>query len=149
MISESMGRRAPEPGGEAPALRYRLLALAGGHGLPRRTIRLRLTAIYGGLFLVSGAALLAITYVLVSNSTPNCYSGSGPRGQTAVGCVIGSPGGQPHGGSVSGEQLNAGPATSTMGLSAAQGQAVNSQMRKLANGWRGNELHQLLEKSGI
>jgi signal transduction histidine kinase len=36
-----------------------------------------------------------------------------------------------------------------MGLSAAQGQAVNSQMRKLANGLRDNELHQLLEKSGI
>jgi signal transduction histidine kinase len=34
--------------------------------LPRRTIRLRLTLIYGGLFIVSGAALLGITYVLVS-----------------------------------------------------------------------------------
>jgi signal transduction histidine kinase len=34
--------------------------------LPPRTIRLRLTALYGGLFLASGAALLAITYVLVA-----------------------------------------------------------------------------------
>jgi len=34
--------------------------------LPRRTVRLRLTALYGGLFLVSGAALLAITYLLVA-----------------------------------------------------------------------------------
>lgn len=33
-------------------------------GLPRRTVRLRLTLAYGGLFLVSGAVLLAITYVL-------------------------------------------------------------------------------------
>jgi signal transduction histidine kinase len=32
---------------------------------PRRTVRLRLTLLYGGLFLASGAALLAITYVLV------------------------------------------------------------------------------------
>ena len=32
---------------------------------PRRTVRLRLTLWYGGLFLVSGAALLAVTYVLV------------------------------------------------------------------------------------
>jgi signal transduction histidine kinase len=32
--------------------------------LPRRTVRLRLTALYAGLFLVSGAALLAITNVL-------------------------------------------------------------------------------------
>jgi signal transduction histidine kinase len=33
--------------------------------LPARTIRMRLTAVYGGLFLLSGTALLAITYVLV------------------------------------------------------------------------------------
>ena len=32
---------------------------------PRRTIRLRLTALYGGLFLLCGAVLLAITYGLV------------------------------------------------------------------------------------
>jgi signal transduction histidine kinase len=34
--------------------------------MPRRTVRLRLIALYGGLFLVSGAALLAITYLLVA-----------------------------------------------------------------------------------
>ena len=34
-------------------------------GLPRRSIRLRLTVLYGSLFLLSGIALLAITYVLV------------------------------------------------------------------------------------
>ncbi len=32
--------------------------------MPRRTIRLRLTTLYGGLFLVSGIALLAIMYTL-------------------------------------------------------------------------------------
>jgi signal transduction histidine kinase len=37
--------------------------------LPWRTVRLRLTLLYGALFLVSGAALLTITYLLVSNST--------------------------------------------------------------------------------
>jgi signal transduction histidine kinase len=35
---------------------------------PRRTIRLRLTLLYGSIFLGSGAGLLAITYVLVSRS---------------------------------------------------------------------------------
>jgi signal transduction histidine kinase len=40
-------------------------------GLPRRTIRLRLTLVYGGLFLLSGAVLLLITYVLVANRLPN------------------------------------------------------------------------------
>jgi signal transduction histidine kinase len=33
--------------------------------LPRRTVRLRLTALYGGLFLASGAGLLAITITIV------------------------------------------------------------------------------------
>jgi signal transduction histidine kinase len=36
---------------------------------PRRTLRLRLTVLYGGLFLIAGAALLAITYGLVANGT--------------------------------------------------------------------------------
>jgi hypothetical protein len=33
--------------------------------LPQRTIRLRLTVLYGGLFLAAGAGLLAVTYLLV------------------------------------------------------------------------------------
>jgi signal transduction histidine kinase len=35
---------------------------------PRTTVRWRLTLLYGGLFLISGAALLAITYTLVDNA---------------------------------------------------------------------------------
>lgn len=37
--------------------------------LPRRTARLRLTALYGGLFLLLGAALVAVTYVLYERAT--------------------------------------------------------------------------------
>ncbi len=37
--------------------------------LPRRTARLRLTALYSGLFLVTGAVLAAITYVLFERAT--------------------------------------------------------------------------------
>src|SRR5580700_3461384 len=37
--------------------------------LPRRTARRRLTALYSGLFLLSGAALVAITYVLFERAT--------------------------------------------------------------------------------
>jgi signal transduction histidine kinase len=37
--------------------------------LPRRTARLRLTALYGGLFLISGVALVAVTYVLFERAT--------------------------------------------------------------------------------
>jgi signal transduction histidine kinase len=37
--------------------------------LPRRTARLRLTTLYGGLFLLSGVALVAVTYVLFERAT--------------------------------------------------------------------------------
>lgn len=36
---------------------------------PKTTVRWRLTLLYGGLFLVSGAALLAVTYTLADNTT--------------------------------------------------------------------------------
>src|SRR5206468_10301514 len=37
--------------------------------LPSRTVRLRLTLLYSGLFLVSGLALLAATYLLFRSNT--------------------------------------------------------------------------------
>ena len=40
--------------------------LIGRLAHPKTTVRWRLTLLYGGLFLVSGAALLAITYAIVS-----------------------------------------------------------------------------------
>ncbi len=47
----------------------RLVERFEGRGLPARSVRLRLTALYGGLFVVCGAGLLVITYLLVSHST--------------------------------------------------------------------------------
>ena len=41
----------------------------GKRDVPVRSVRLRLTALYGGLFLVCGVGLLVITYLLVSHST--------------------------------------------------------------------------------
>jgi signal transduction histidine kinase len=43
--------------------------LAGRLRHPKTTVRWRLTLLYGGLFLVCGAALLAITYTLVDHAT--------------------------------------------------------------------------------
>ena len=43
--------------------------LGGGLRHPKTTVRWRLTLLYGGLFLVCGAALLAITYTLVDHAT--------------------------------------------------------------------------------
>jgi signal transduction histidine kinase len=50
-------------------LRRRVTRLAVGQHLPRRTVRMRLTLVYGGLFLVAGTALLAITWALFVNAT--------------------------------------------------------------------------------
>jgi signal transduction histidine kinase len=52
--------------------------------LPKGTVRLRLTLLYGALFLVSGAGLLAITYVLVARE----YTGNE---QLFVSVVEGAP----------------------------------------------------------
>jgi signal transduction histidine kinase len=41
--------------------------------MSRRTVRLRLTVLYGGLFLISGAVLLAITYALVAHTSPQHF----------------------------------------------------------------------------
>jgi signal transduction histidine kinase len=62
--------------------------------LPRRTIRLRLTAIYAVLFLLSGAGLLSITYVLVehANSPPVMISNASGQGQAIIGSAGGMPG---------------------------------------------------------
>ncbi len=50
--------------------------------LPGQTIRLRLTLLYGGLFLISGVALLAVTYLLVSQATGHGFTYRGPDGQS-------------------------------------------------------------------
>ena len=52
----------------AARLNSRITQLAVGRHLPHRTVRLRLTLLYGGLFLLSGAALMAITYALLVNA---------------------------------------------------------------------------------
>ena len=89
------------------------------------TIRLRLTLIYGGLFLFSAAALLAITYVLVHHQyTGTFFISSGRKG------LITSPGGKallnvaP---SPKGFPVPIGPKTlvtsGTLAVAAAQGQS--------------------------
>jgi signal transduction histidine kinase len=90
---------------------------------------MRLTLLYGGLFLVSGSGLLAITYVLVSNhSFVTGYSTQGPPGP--------SPGTTP-------------PTTLTQGtLRLRPGQAPNPA-RVQFHAHLSAELHQLLRQGGI
>jgi signal transduction histidine kinase len=56
---------------------------------PRSTARLRLTLLYGALFLFSGAVLLAITYVLAARATD--ITVPGPKGRAAFGDMPSKP----------------------------------------------------------
>jgi signal transduction histidine kinase len=71
--------RSPLPGWPPPRR-------AGWPRLPRRTARLRLTFLYGGLFLACGAILLVVSYVLVEQAiSPGGHinqSGLPPSGVT-------------------------------------------------------------------
>ncbi|HEV7641885.1 MAG TPA: ATP-binding protein [Gaiellaceae bacterium] len=52
--------------------------------LPKRSVRLRLTLLYGTLFLASGAALLAINYVLVSRQYTSSFFVSTASGKVGM-----------------------------------------------------------------
>jgi signal transduction histidine kinase len=109
-------------------LTRRLHSIADRPELPRRTVRLRLTLLYGGLFIVSGAALLTITYLLVAHSTRNVFfvHREGPV-------------------------LHGGPsATGGAPLSLGQPLAAQAaQLKRQAVTQHNHELHQLLIESGL
>ena len=118
-----------------------LRAPPGWLRLPRRTVRLRLTLVYGCLFLLSGAALLAITYLLVSRSLP-----TGPvTGQAAAPPLL-TPGGV-SGGRVF-VQARAGSCGLFTGPLGAPAQ-VAARARQCLSQQRALELNQLLTESGI
>jgi signal transduction histidine kinase len=76
------GPRRPGPGTAAGVLGH-LTGLAGRAALPRGTVRLRLTALYGSLILASGVGLLAITNALARGwpSLFNVTITTGPPGK--------------------------------------------------------------------
>src|ERR1700733_16244391 len=59
--------------------------------LPSQTVRLRLTLLYSGLFLVSGVALLAATYLIFrgSSGVDLIISAGAPHGSSSPGAVHG------------------------------------------------------------
>jgi signal transduction histidine kinase len=102
---------------------------------PLRTVRLRLTAVYGGLFLLLGAALLGITYLLVSEELPSTAGRAGTATSVQSGSAVFFR-------TVSGNcQLSTSPA-----LSLTQ---VQSQAQRCLSEQRAAELNQLLTKSGV
>jgi signal transduction histidine kinase len=58
-------------------IRRHFATLTYGPHMPKRTVRLRLTLLYGGVFVLSGAALVAISYVLINNRFHNFKTTTG------------------------------------------------------------------------
>jgi signal transduction histidine kinase len=109
----------------------RLITRWGGLRLPRRTIRLRLTAVYGGLFLASGAGLLTVTYVLVRRQyTAKLFITSGKVG---AGVAVGA------------KSFTIGPQPEPPGATLLTPEQVVAQ----AHAQSSAALHQLLVQSGI
>ena len=103
--------------------------------LPRRTVRLRLTAVYGGLFLLLGAALLGITYLLVSKELPSTAGRAGTATSMQSGSAVFVR-------TISGDcRLTASPFVSPGRL--------KNQAQKCLAGQRAVELNQLLTESGV
>jgi signal transduction histidine kinase len=90
-----------------PAVRW-LLRVQQVPGVRRRSVRLRLTAVYVSLFVLSGAGLLAITDVLVVNheAKPELISRQQATGGSPVKIGLGAP---PSGGPVSGVPVSGVP----------------------------------------
>ncbi len=68
-----------------PHLHFHPASLMARPHLPRRSVRLRLTVLYGALFLASGAGLLAIAITNV------LAHGWPPQGGSAIGVPRGTP----------------------------------------------------------
>jgi signal transduction histidine kinase len=112
-----------------------LLRIADRPHLPRRTIRLRLTALYGLLFTLSGAALLVITNVLVRSATSGGTCHTEPKG--SVTCTI--PGHDGRG------FLTISAARRQKGMASRQVHALSL----LANSQNATDLHNLLVYSWL
>ncbi|MFC5754120.1 sensor histidine kinase [Actinomadura rugatobispora] len=97
MRSHQPAAREEPPAQERPAAQGRPSARHAARAaartsrlrLPNRTVRLRLTLLYGALFLVCGTALLAITYVLMDHATADGYIYKGK--DNSVNAMVGSP----------------------------------------------------------
>jgi signal transduction histidine kinase len=122
--------------------------------LPRQTIRLRLTAIYAVLFLLSGAGLLAITYALVENHvTPHVLTvkGTATGGSGGAEQIIMTPAVPGAAGATTCSATSTGPFPDPAQLGQCAGyfrtQAVRLQAQVEAQ--RSNYLNTLLIGSGV
>jgi signal transduction histidine kinase len=109
--------------------------------LPRRTVRLRLTLLYVGLFLASAACLLVITYFLVAQQLPQVTlstNGGGSSGSVSDSLFV-----------TSGEASLSGPSATAPTACPQQAVTCMNYLAKQAVGLRSNALNMLLLESGI
>jgi signal transduction histidine kinase len=114
--------------------------------LPRRSVRLRLTLLYGGLFLVSGAGLLAITNALTARTLPTLVTTS--RGASGPSAGI-STGGAPGAGTGTGPGQLCIQASGGQSLAISPDPSCVSYLRNQAAQLHSADLHQLVIESGI
>jgi signal transduction histidine kinase len=109
------------------------LPLAARLHVPWRTVRARLTAVYGGLFLVLGAVALVITGVLWERATRSPFAGFHLTVSRVAGRIT---------------QFSSAPAPRKRGV-VVLAQKVGAQLRIIASSQHDSDLHQLLLYSGI
>ncbi len=113
---------------------------------PQTTVRWRLALLYGGLFLASGATLLAVTYALVSNATVSPPGSGLIRSSLASNRLIGVPATWPD---VDGRiQISGGQAAPALN-SVIRSPAGRAVVRIVGSQQRISDLHQLEIESGI
>jgi signal transduction histidine kinase len=121
-----------------------------GFRMPRRSVRLRLTMLYGSLFLLSGACLLVITYFLVAQqlsarlqvSSAAAGAGSAATAPITVPETGGSIAGVSGGGVSCYLTTNGTP-------QAVQPSRCTTYLQNLATGQRNAEMNELLAWSGV
>ncbi|TAK64721.1 MAG: HAMP domain-containing protein [Dehalococcoidia bacterium] len=109
--------------------------------MPRSTVRLRLTLLYGTLFLVSGALLLGVTYTLVDHVTSGASIVKFANGFAVVG---GDSGDQP-----AGQASRSQAVINTVGAPPAEAALTPDQVRALAAEQHAAAMRRLLAESGI
>jgi signal transduction histidine kinase len=131
----------PTPPADQPAWAGRL---AGRLRLPRRTVRLKLTVLYGALFLICGTALLAVTYFLVQQHLPTTLTSKEQFASQQPQQTIG-------GGASSGGEVCYTQAVGSGGLGTLVGGTIplGNGCAALLGAARSDELRQLIIDSGI
>ena len=133
------GRLLPPPPPPPPPARFRFWP-------PRRTVRLRLTLLYVGLFLASAACLLVVTYFLVAQQLPATVTlRTSAGGSAGISGATGTGGQLVTGGNV---VTACTPPPDTL-PTAAQMNACQQAAQQAAASLRRDTLDQLLIESGV